>query len=222
MTTRGTSGDRPVLDRMITIKQPRPAPPGDIALRYELDVGINMSLSIGEWIRPHDDEIWVSFWDLDDAVMEDLTIPDGLAGITLQVNDGTAVMGDLRSAAKIQTNNLDVGWRFRFSNDVVPDADKSGDILRLTLPGLGEIDGTIEVPVTVWAAVRDFSARDQLVNSDIGVVNSQDRRFVTRNVGSFSSGDTFEFEGETFTIQGSPSELLGRGQFLEILARVIS
>ena len=63
-------------------------------------------------------------------------------------------------------------------------------------------------------------ARDNLqISTGLGVITLADRRFVVRNDEStWEITDRFTFEGGSYVIQGV-SELLGRGRFLELLAR---
>ena len=74
--------------------------------------------------------------------------------------------------------------------------------------------------VKLWAARRDFPARDFLDSTTAGLVTIMDSRFIVRDTGAaWATGDTFtNDEGKQRTVQGV-SEVYGRGRFLELLAR---
>ena len=74
--------------------------------------------------------------------------------------------------------------------------------------------------VKLWAARRDFPARDFLDSTTAGLVTIMDSRFIVRDTGAaWATGDTFtDDEGKQRTVQGV-SEVYGRGRFLELLAR---
>ena len=74
--------------------------------------------------------------------------------------------------------------------------------------------------VKLWAARRDFPARDFLDSTTAGLVTIMDSRFIVRDTGAaWATGDTFtDDEGKQQTVQGV-SEVYGRGRFLELLAR---
>ena len=89
-------------------------------------------------------------------------------------------------------------------------------------PGLNPLGTPLPGPVTeikVWAARRDFRARDQLNIGPGQFFELSDSRFIVRAEGpAWAVNDTFTFEGDTFTVRGV-NELQGRSRFLELLVR---
>ena len=98
-------------------------------------------------------------------------------------------------------------------------------IIKGASPGLDPfgqpLPPTSTTEVKVWAARRDYSARDQTRITDGTDFTLEDSRFVVRAEGaSWTVGDRFTFENESFLVRGV-NELLGRGRWLELLARSI-
>ena len=92
-----------------------------------------------------------------------------------------------------------------------------------TTPGFrdpyGHVTTTPGIAQTVWASYRPFSGRDQRVLADAGLLTFEDARFVVRaETGPWTTGDAINFDGSRWAVKGV-SELLGRGRYLEIVAR---
>ena len=80
----------------------------------------------------------------------------------------------------------------------------------------------VDVETSIWCQRRDLSPRDQLQIGENTSVVLNDVYFVVRaGSADWAVGDRMTFEGEAFTIR-SVSELLGREQYLLLLARSIT
>ena len=90
-------------------------------------------------------------------------------------------------------------------------------------PGNDTFNHPLPGPVTtltIWTARRDFTGRDQVERTETGNVTLTDSRFIVRAEDpKWLVGDTFDHDGETFTVRGI-SRLRGR-RLLELLARRI-
>ena len=73
----------------------------------------------------------------------------------------------------------------------------------------------------VWCSYRPFTSRQQLQVGDSGLISLQDARFIVRADGAWSTGDTFTFQGGSWTVEGI-AEIVGRERFLELVARAIT
>ena len=69
--------------------------------------------------------------------------------------------------------------------------------------------------VKLWAARRDFPARDFLDSTTAGLVTIMDSRFIVRDTGAaWATGDTFtDDEGKQRTVQGVSDSLRAGGVF---------
>ena len=72
----------------------------------------------------------------------------------------------------------------------------------------------------VWAARRDFSARDFVQSGNVGLITVEDSRFIVRAMGPpWVEGEAFnDDEGFRRTVQGV-SNHGERGRYLEVLGR---
>ena len=77
---------------------------------------------------------------------------------------------------------------------------------------------TITGAKQVWCTRLDFRGRDQLNIGDGSNFELGDTRIIVRNDGTWSTMDTFELAGESYTVRGV-AEVGGRKQYLELLAR---
>ena len=101
----------------------------------------------------------------------------------------------------------------RLITRTVPGASSGLNPLGQPLPSAADTE------VSVWAARRDFRARDWLNIGDGQHFEQADRRFVVRAGGlAWDVGDTFRDDaGENYTVRGVSQ--IGRGRFLELLVR---
>ena len=97
----------------------------------------------------------------------------------------------------------------------------AGTALTIAVQTGGTMTVTQTVTRPVWAARRDFRARDQLSIGDGQFFTLEDTRFVVRAEGPpWSAGDTFVDDGgQARTVRGVNE--IGRSRYLEILARSV-
>ena len=99
---------------------------------------------------------------------------------------------------------------------LIPAASPGNDPWGNSIPP-DEADAT---RLIVWAARRDFSARDFIQVGNVGLVTVADSRFIVRDLGPpWSEGDQFtDDEGFRRTVRGV-SNHGERGRYLEVLGR---
>ena len=111
-----------------------------------------------------------------------------------------------------------VGYKLTVSPQGVVPTDTS---MQLML-GISTAAGVpVEKEVSTWCQRRSIPVRDKLlVDEDKSIVVNM-VQFVVRNDESWVEGDFFTFDTERFQVQGV-DELLGRKQYLSILAKSVS
>ena len=201
MTTRGIYGARPVLDRLLSRQV---AEAGDAAAVTYTFTNPN------QWTRTADTELMVK---MPDGLTEflPLDIP-AQAGVVVSIGAASATL-ELISNIAARTINLEIiGNDLTFAGGVLPPA--TPDPLTVTFL----IGGTITyVTRSEWCQVRDFTGRDQLEGNNSGFITITSRRFIVRGRShDWTTGDTFAFEGASYSVLGV-GELLGRQQYLELL-----
>ena len=170
------------------------------------------------WYRESDTELRVAL----DATSggdfpTDLTAPiegvgvswDGAEPVTLTV---TAI-----EIIRLGFTFVPVGVRLTFDGDL----PAAGMVLTLSIPTGEETTITTTVMRSEWAARRDFMGRDVVSASDTGLYSLTDSRFIVRAGGpGWDEGDNFtDDEGTTRTVRGVAQ--IGRGRYLELLARSV-
>ena len=100
----------------------------------------------------------------------------------------------------------------------VPAVTTAGASKRWGNPIPPDEDDATRLPV--WAARRDFSARDFVQSGNLGLITVSDSRFIVRALGpDWVEGDVFHDEnGIRRTVQGV-SNYGARGRYLEVLGR---
>ena len=217
MTTRRNFA-APVLDRLLQREvETSIEVPATMAYAFNsLYEGGGDNLDDGTWLRRSDTELGIGLADSDGVDFPtDLILPatgvmvswDGAAASILTI---TALV-----IVRVGFSNQPVSLRITFGS-TLPSA---GTSLSLTVTTGGTKTTTQTVTRSVWCARHDFSARDQLNIAPGQFFELSDRRFVVRFEGpSWDVGDTFTFEGESYTVRGVSQ--LGRSRHLELLARV--
>ena len=96
----------------------------------------------------------------------------------------------------------------------------AGTALTVTIATGGTMTVTQTAMRSIWCQRRDFRPRDQLSIGDGAHFELSDTRFIVRADGpAWDVGDTFTFEGESFTVRGVSE--IGRRRWFELLARSI-
>ena len=216
MTTRQFAS--PVLDRLLQRETTTTVEVlALMAFAYDaLYIGGGDRLDPGTWRRDGDTELRLAL--LDSAGLSfptDLMTP--LAGVEVAFDGAAATTLSLTALEVVRFgfNLTPASLRLTFGADL----PAAGTALTVTFDTGGTQTVTKTATRSVWCARRDFRARDQLQAGDGQFFELSDTRFVVRAQGqAWDVGDTFTFEGESFTVRGV-SELLGRLRFTELLAR---
>ena len=219
MTTR--EFQPPVLDRIIErlVTTTVEIPASMVYPFNELYTGGGDDLDPGTWIRESDTVLLI-----DPVDSNGISFPTDL----VTPLEGVGVAFDGADATTLTITGLEVSrhpFTFQIQNirltfgSALPAA---GTVLTLSV----ETEGTQTVTQTVtrkeWASRRDFLGRDLTrVTSTDSVVTIQDTRFIVRAGGlAWKENDTLtDDEGVSRIVQGVAQ--IGRGRYLELLARSI-
>ena len=223
MTQQGRFGATPVLDKLITRTISVQGPPVLVPVVYRLSAEGNLDAA-GEWGYASNR---LSFF-LQDANGVQLPALGSLdldsTMVTIQAGSYSVTTGiTAYNQARNPFNTPITGTgRLTFPDGVVDGALLTGELLL----DFGQTTSTTPAPVdtlvTLWAARRDFPARDLIAASAAGLITIKDTRYLVRRENQeWAAGDTFtDEEGTGRTVQGV-SQVLGR-RFLELLGRSIT
>ena len=215
MTLRGSYA--PVLDRLIQREVTTTVEvPATTAFAYDAqELSGGNRVDDGEWRRDSDTELAIGLNDSNGLSFPDLTLSvsaevafDGAAATTLTITDMVLLRNPF---------GLPLGILLTFGG-ALPAA---GTALTIAIATGGTQTVTQTAMRSVWAARRDFRARDQAELGDGDNFTLEDSRFVVRFEGpSWNQGDTFiDDGGQARTVRGVNE--IGRGRWLELLARSI-
>ena len=213
----------PILDRLlqreVTVEV---EVPGTVAYIYnELDTGGSGWVADGKWRRISDTELGIGLDDSNGVSFpRDLAIPAD--GVAVSWDGATPTILTVTALVILRTgfNFIPVGIQLTFDGEL-PEA---GTVLTVEVDtGVPRIT-TVTVERPTWCARRDFLGRDLLgtITEGGGLVAITDSRFIVRAEGpaTWDEGDTFtDDEGVKRTVRGVAQ--IGRGRFLELLARKV-
>ena len=147
----------------------------------------------------------------------DLTAP--IEGVMVSWDGAEPVMLEVTgvSIVRFGFTFVPVGVVLTFGADL----PAAGMVLTLSIPTGESETMTTTTQRQEWAARRDFMGRDVVQASSTGLYSLADSRFLVRAGGaSWDEGDIFtDDEGVSRTVRGVAQ--IGRGRYLELLARSV-
>ena len=212
MTTRGyeVNLDR-LLTREHTVEIEVPATTTYAYDTQELQTGDRVS--DGAWRRDSDTELAIGLNDSNGLSFPDLTLPTN--GVEVAWDDATATILNVTDMVLLRNPfGLPLGILLTFDATL----PAPGTALAIRVPSGGTRTITSTTEQKVWCQLRDFTGRDQ-INSGGGFHYSlEDTRVIVRADGSWSVMDTFDLDGDRYTVRGI-AQVGGRRQYLELLSR---
>ena len=225
MTTRGYEVN---LDRLLTRERVVPGPPlAGVTYRYDSKVtaiaeNITPTLSgQGSWAGAGH-SVWLFETDADGAAIPEAdTLTLDSTSMVVFTGDGgytfsTVLVSYLVALNPVTSSPLPDTRLLTVELD--PRLPDSGAIT-VTLP-TGGLGPDVTVQQEVWCGLRDFTGRDQIRITDTSFFDLSDTRVIVRADGSWSTGDTFTLDGDSYTVRGI-ARVGGRKQYLELLSRTV-
>ena len=219
MTTR--EFEPPVLDRIITrmVETTVEVPASTVYAYSELYIGGGDNLDAGTWRLESDTEIILAL--ADDSGLgfpQDLELPFADVGVSWDGAEPTLLtLTALEIVRASPFTPIPVSTILTFDGPL----PAAGAALSIGIFTGGTQTVTATTERKEWAARRDFRARDLTQSITGGVITVEDTRFIVRAGGPpWDEGDSLiDDKGVARTVEGTAQ--IGRGRFLELLARSI-
>ena len=169
----------------------------------------------GEWRRDSDTELAIGLNDSNGlSFPDDLSLP--ASGVEVAWDGATATILTVTALETLRDPIIFIplGLLLTFGATI----PAPGTALAIRVPSGGTQTTTSTTEQKVWCQLRDFTGRDQ-INSGGGFNYSlEDTRVIVRADGSWAVMDTFNLEGQDYTVRGIAS-VGGRRQYYELLSR---
>ena len=213
MTTRGYEVN---LDRLLTREHTVEVEVPTTTYAYDAqELSGGNRIDDGEWRRDSDTELAIGLNDSNGlSFPDDLTLP--ASGVEVSW-DGAAATILTVTALEILRDPIifiPLGIRLTF-NATLP---APGTALAIRVPSGGTQTTSSTTEQKVWCGLRDFTGRDQINIAPGQFFELGDTRVIVRADGSWSVMDTFNLDGQDYTVRGI-ARVGGRKQYLELLSR---
>ena len=214
MTTRGYEVN---LDRLLTREHSVEVEvPATTTYAYDAqELSGGSRIDDGEWRRDSDTELAIGLNDSNGlSFPDDLSIP--ASGVEVSW-DGAAATILTVTALEILRDPLSfISLGILLTFDATLPAPGTALTVRVASGGTQTTTSTTEQKV--WCGLRDFTGRDQLNIGSGQFFELGDTRVLVRADGSWDVGDTFNLDGQGYTVRGI-ARVGGRRQYLELLSR---